>query len=467
MLRLALLFELRTLLRSRAGAIALVAYLLSGGVALLVGAGHIADWEQGIGLAREAQEASVAEARALFEAGESGPADRSWVDLSKARWQSDYAATRVVRAPAPLAGIAAGSVDPAPVAFHLQPWADPLAAAGARIENPELARGSIDLIFVLVVLTPLLIGILGFDIGGREREERIDRLVVVQAGSVRRWLLARVMAVTAIVSGAVAALCIAAGAIGGASLFESVALLGFAGAYSALWGGLLLLVNATARTARAGAFGFGALWIVATVLVPAVVAEVGIAGVQADFALGDSLEARAEQWSAYDLEEEERLALLYARFPELQELPGATDGALDPSLKRHSYKGPQLTRLLERHHLRAAEARAAQQLAEDASWVSPPVALTLALERLAGAGPDAAMAYRAYLISALEDRLRWIVVRSWKMEPLERDAFEGLVGDAPAPYVWQPSSLWVSIIQLFAWVILAWVVGLLRLLRAD
>ena len=74
--------------------------------------------------------------------------------------------------------------------------------------------GTVDLTFVHSVLSPLLIGVLGVGIGGREREEGIDRLITVQSGSVRGWLLARLLVVTALVAGTNLVLCLAAGLAG-------------------------------------------------------------------------------------------------------------------------------------------------------------------------------------------------------------------------------------------------------------
>ena len=49
--------------------------------------------------------------------------------------------------------------------------------------------GSVDLTFVLSILSPLLIGVLGVGIEARARE-RIDRLILVQSGDLKGWLMA-------------------------------------------------------------------------------------------------------------------------------------------------------------------------------------------------------------------------------------------------------------------------------------
>lgn len=461
------MFELRSLIRSRAGAVALLAYLITGSLALVLSDRHLTEWQQALQTGQQAQERSITQARGFMESGEAGPSDRPWVDLSQPMWQDRYAGTRIAREPGPLAGVAAGSIDPAPVVFHISRRADPLAVGGYRIENPELATGSVDLVFVLSMLTPLLIGVLGLEIGGREREDRIDRLVVVHAGAVRGWLLARTLAIVALASLAAGVLCLAAGLMGGASAGELGTLIAFTAVYTMLWGGLLLAVNVSARSVRAAAFAFGALWTVLCVLLPTVAAEVGLGSVQSDFALAETLEARAQRYSAYEQELEDVVSELYASHPELKQLPAAADAQLEPQVSRHAYDAFLAIALAERHAERLQQEQAAQALAERAAWLSPPIALTLALERLAGAGPEAASAYQAYLVEAVQQRVRWVVEQAWRKEPLSQAEFEELVASAPPPFRWQPTGLSGPSTQLVSGALLAWFFAALSLVRNE
>ncbi|MEM6925502.1 MAG: hypothetical protein AAF602_01135, partial [Myxococcota bacterium] len=185
MLSLAIRFELRALLRSPASLVALAGFLAVSTLAIMVGERHVMQWQAEVAQARQAQADAVEEARGYLAEGIPGPEDKPWIDVSKPQWQDQLAGSRIVREPAPLAGIAAGAVDPAPAAFLVNRWARPLSATGYRIDNPELAAGAVDLVFVLTVLVPLLIGVLGLGIGTRERESGLAPLIVVQAGGLR------------------------------------------------------------------------------------------------------------------------------------------------------------------------------------------------------------------------------------------------------------------------------------------
>ena len=465
-LSLALQFEIRGLFRNRVGMVALIAYLSIGALAMFLGDRYVAGWRQAIDTAQAAQQESIEEARTYLRTGE-GPKDRPWVDLSTPMWQDYYAGTRVHREPGALAGIAAGSVDTAPVAFQVNRRSDPSAGSGYRIENPELAMGSVDLTFVLAILSPLLIGMLGVSIGGREREDRIDRLIIVQAGSVREWLLARLVAVTGIAAASNAILCLVAGFMGGASIQELAVFVALGVGYAALWGGVLALVSAYAQTVRGEALTVGVVWMAVCIVLPTVASEVSLARVQTDFGVAETLDARALSYKAYEMNLEDITSQVYDWYPELAELPAAADEKLSSTARRHATGAVLVSAMAERVASRQDTARTAQRFAEQAAWVSPAVALTLAFERLAGVGPEAASAFQAYSMKAVDERVRWILRTTWNKTNLDRSDFDALIDGSPAPLRWEARFMGTAALALMMWFFAAWVLAIVGLRRAE
>ena len=465
-LSLALQFEIRGLSRNRVGTVALVAYLSIGALAMFLGDRYVSGWQQAIDTAETAQQESIEEARTYLQTGE-GPKDRPWVDLSTPTWQDYYAGTRVHREPGALAGIAAGSVDTAPVAFQVNRRSDPSAGSGYRIENPELAMGSVDLSFVLAILSPLLIGVLGVSIGGREREDRIDRLIIVQAGSVRQWLLARLVAMTGIAAVSNAILCLVAGFMGGASIQELAVFTALGVGYAALWGGVLALVSAYAQTVRGEALTFGVVWMALCIVLPTVASEVSLARVQTDFGVAETLDARALSYKAYEMDIEDITTQVYDWYPELTELPGAADRKLSPLARRHATSAVLVSAMADRVASRQDSARTAQRFAEKASWASPAVALTLALERLAGVGPEAASAFQAYSMKAVDQRIRWILRTTWNKTSLDQADFDALVDDSPPAFRWEARFMSPVPLALIVWFMASWMLAIVGLRRVE
>jgi len=453
------------LLRSRSAALALAGFITIGALAVVTGQRYVAQWEEALATAEAAQQSLITETRGYFERGEPGPADRPWVDLGQPLWQDWYSGTRVARLPGALAGIAAGAVDSAPAVFRVNRLADPLAAGGYRIENPELAVGAVDMVIVIGLLLPLLVGVLGLNIGSWERESRLDRQITVQAGALFPWLLARTLAVALIAGGAVTVLCLVSALLGGASTLETGAFVLTAWLYTALWSGLLLLVNARAKTLKSAAFGFGALWTLLCILLPTVSAELALARVQQDYALSETLDARGLRYDSYDLEMNAVLPALYDRYPTLRDRPAAKAEELPPVASRHAYDGLMFIALESRNAGRLAQEQSARRVATFSAWLSPAVAFALALERLAGVGPDAASDYRTHLVAAVLARGEWLLEKAWDQEPLDQQDYEALIADASAGFSASTRNLTVPLLALAGWTVFAWSFALLLLAR--
>ncbi|MEO1174477.1 MAG: hypothetical protein AAFX94_20845, partial [Myxococcota bacterium] len=362
-MKLALRLELRSLVRRKASLLALLGFLVTGMLAVVVGGQYTSQWQEAVRTAELEGAASAKEALAYLEAGKAGPALRGHAN-SAAAWTAR--------------GIASGAVDPAPAAFHIHSYADPMSTGGYRIENPELAAGAVDLVFVLAVLVPLLLSVLCLGIGGFERELGLAPLVAVQAGSLGGWWAARTGAVALVVVLAVSGLCLVYSALGGATLADVGGLLGLSGLYVLLWSGLILALYARAQTLRSAAFRFGLLWMAVCVLVPTLSAELMFTGIEADYAVGETLGVRALSSEIRDEDVEEVLPKLYALHPDLRALPAAADETFPAHLARYVHNALLAEEMVARHRARTEQESVARSSADQSAWASPAIGLGLA-----------------------------------------------------------------------------------------
>lgn len=424
----ALSLELRTLLRSPMRMLVLVLTLGVGLFVAVQGQADVERWNGAIEAARAEQDESLEEARTCFAEDRKGPEDRPWIDLSRARWQDWYAATRLVRDPAPLAGIAFASPEAGAVAVRINRFADPHLAQGVSIENPELAAaGGLDLVTVLTLLLPLLILALGVELGGQERASGILPLLRVQSGRDRAWIVWRCVAVGMIGVATGLALAMTAAIMGSADLTSVLGLCALVLVYGAVWTGILMAVALLARSPSQGAVACGSIWIALCVLVPAVGVE-RTAGIAAgDFALDLTVDARDAGHALEDLDDEELIAALLQRFPNL-----AGEEPEDPSqAARVARQGLRIVALEERTEHREELAAALSGLIRGMSLASPAVAFTHGLERLAGRGPEATQAYRRAVVAAAADRMENYVAATWSGAPLGAEEFEQLHAETP------------------------------------
>jgi len=451
-IRTALGLELRTLARSPLRILFVVVTLATGLFVVVQGQKDVDRWHTAISAAREKQGDSVEEARTFFAEGKVGPEDRPWVDLTKAHWQDWYAGTRLVREPADLAGIAFASPEAGAVAVRVFRYSDPMVAQGTKIENPELvAAGGLDLVTVIALLLPLLVLALGVEVGGFERSNGILPLVRVQSGRDRSWLAARCGAVGII--GAVVGLVLVAAAaiVGGAGLTPVLALGGLVVVYVALWTVVLACVALVARHASQGAVALGTAWIALCVLVPAIGVERAASLSAEDFGLDLTVEARDAGQALANKSDKEVIGELVQRFPKLASLVPENEEEAAGTARQ----GLRIVALEDRLTKREEVGQAQADLVGWTSILSPAVALTRALERLAGRDPQAASAYRHAVAAATAQRMERYIAASWSDEALDADDFEQLLAATPESV--ESSS---GLPQRELAILIAWIVGL-------
>ncbi|MEM6290592.1 MAG: hypothetical protein AAGA54_04975 [Myxococcota bacterium] len=428
MIKAALRLQVRTVLRSPARLLGVVFVLAVGLFVVWQGGQDVARWNEAIAQGRRAEAETIEEARALLKAGEAGPAQRPWVDLHRAAWQDRYAAVRLAKRPAPLAGIAFASADATPAVQRIDRRADPMIAAGSRIENPALVvTGGLDLVTVLSLLLPLCVVALGVDVGGYERASGVLSLVRVQSGDDLRWIRARCIAVGVLVAGLGLLLVVSATVVLGGAAEDALRFSALVLAYVAVWTALMSLVATVARHPSHGAIALGVAWMALCVLVPAVAAERSASLVAEDFALDLTVERRNARGRAAELDADAVWSVVTARFPSL----AAEATSPDPSVADDARDVVRLVDLEARLGAREQRGGAQRQLVERASISTPTVAFASALERLAGRGPVASLAFRRAVIEAAAARAEETLARRLRDVPLGLSDFDALVASSP------------------------------------
>jgi ABC-2 type transport system permease protein len=180
--------------------------------------------------------------------------------------------------PMPLAPLAVGQSDLLPYYLKVNTGGRQGVLKGDEIENPSnLLTGRFDLAFVIVVLFPLVILALSYNMLSGEREDGTLALVLSQPVRLRTLLLAKIgmravavlaIAVVLVVAGLVAArVNLGDPAVWSRTLWWLL----LVAAYAAFWFGVALVVNASVRGSAASAVMSVSVWLVLVVLAPVLV----------------------------------------------------------------------------------------------------------------------------------------------------------------------------------------------------
>ena len=464
MILAALLLELRSLVRSPFRMIVLLLVIGAGLFVINEGQRDVQRWNDAVASGQVEQEEALQDVRGYFASGSLGPEDRPWIQLTSPRWQDWYAATRISRAPAPLAGIAFASAESGAVSVRVNRFADPLLAAGMNIENPVLAAaGGLDLVAVLSLLLPLLILALGVEVGGYERYSGLLPLLRVQSGRNHAWLWARCLAVGLIAAGAGILLVLVATLWAGADLASAGALLALVVVYVALWTALLATVAVVSRHPSHGAVSLGAAWIVFCFLIPAIGVERSAALASNDFALDLTVDARDAGHEHAEADLKELYEMVFQRFPALRE-----DAPYSLAQgRREVHDALRIVQLEERMESRAKVAEKHDALVTSVSMASPTVAFSRALERIAGRSPETAEAFRRAVVDAAALRAERYVRTTWNSSKLDLEDFEKLHASTPQ-FVDPPQPSWLrEFTDLIGWTLVFLVLAFLLAKRSQ
>ncbi|RUL82808.1 ABC transporter permease [Tautonia sociabilis] len=146
-----------------------------------------------------------------------------------------------------------------------------------EIENPtHLLTGRFDLGFVIVVLYPLAILALSFDLLSAEKERGTLALVLSQPVSLRQVVLGKVLLRGLLVVGLAVAISMVGLAVGGGAsgpgvLARAGLWMAVVAAYGAFWFALAVAVNAMGRGSSANALILAGIWLALVAVVPALV----------------------------------------------------------------------------------------------------------------------------------------------------------------------------------------------------
>ena len=384
MWRTVLRLEWRILRRDRA-ALSVLTLFAAFLVAAAIAGGRYADkLETGL-LRAQAEEAErlTAHRSALVEL-QSGETPLSARDPRDAVWMGQEGAARLaVLPPAPLASVAVGQRDLHPQAVRVDTGMQ--LTSERETETPmsgptRLMTGAFDPAFLFVVLFPLVVIALSYELLSGERERGTLAMLLSQPVSQRALVLgkagARAIALCLVtLVFAVVGLLIAGADLATSGAWLHVALYGFVlVTWAAFWFAAGIAVNAYGSSSARNALLLVGLWLLLVVIVPGLVHV----AVESVYPPPSRLELLHEAREA-GREIERELVGLEGRHDLNTQADGYARRVLEVQEELARRSEPVLTELRDRLDER-------QALVDTLRFISPAIAVQLALEDVAGAG---------------------------------------------------------------------------------
>lgn len=343
---------------------------------------------------------------------------------------------RLTLAPGSMAALSIGQAEAYPYAARMIPLEnitmfDPFKL---DVDNPAVrAAGRFDLAFVVVFALPLVLLAGTFDLWSRERERGVAAMVLSQPVAPLSLLAGKALA-RAIVLLLPATLIVLAAlvAVGARQPLGLIATAMVVLAYGLFWIALAALINVFARRSTEAALAGGAAWLAIVVLAPALALAAANVLAPAPSELRFSA-AYAEQSRA--IRKEQRLAR-EAMGPEtIAEPPPKIPDRIRRFFIERKIEDLRLAPLIDAQLTARAERR---QVLDALRLVLPSVAAQDALDRIAGADADRAVAFQDQSMAFMARAKAWLgyrlehdlIMRSEDYDRLPRFVFAETPGGA-------------------------------------
>ncbi|MET0337960.1 MAG: ABC transporter permease subunit [Caulobacter sp.] len=328
---------------------------------------------------------------------------------------------RLVLEPGAMAVLSIGQAEAYPYAARMIPLQDITMFDPFKVDvdNPAVrAAGRFDLAFVIVFVLPLVILAAAFDLWSRERERGVAAMVLSQPVGALTLLagkaLARAVVLLAPVTVIILLVLVAFGARQPAGLLATALVVL---AYGVFWIALAGLINVFARRSTEAALAGGAAWLAIVVLAPALALATANVASPAPSEMRFSA-AYLEQSRAIRKEQRE------ARGPEIIADPAPKiPDRIRNFFKERTAEDQRLAPLVQGQLQARAERRA---VLDTLRLLLPSVATQDALDRIAGADADRAVAFQNQSMAFTAQTKVWLGHRLANDQPLASEDYDRL-----------------------------------------
>ena len=286
-----------------------------------------------------------------------------------------------------------------------------------EIANPErLAMGTLDFNFVLIYLTPILLIILLFNIGGLEKDLNFDNLIYVNNISKKNWLLSRFSFYFVLLNIILFVLLIPYGLLSAVFQNEAISFLKLSLLiliYNLIWFLIFYLINYWGKNSPDHAIKMISTWLVFCIIIPGAFHQVASLKYSTNY-MTDYLDvSRDQRYGIFDLPADTLQSKLLKIFPKLQNTIYAVDTSLNKSIVDKSISG--LVNVLNKEVVKKIEKSNddKNQFVKSYFILNPVVYFQNKINSFTKTDYYAYKSYRKHIQSIIDKKIDLILVEIW------------------------------------------------------
>ncbi len=298
-----------------------------------------------------------------------------------------------------------------------------------EIANPErLALGTLDFSFVLLFLTPILLVILLFNVGGLEKDNGFDKLIYLNDISKKAWLATRFSYYFLIVFILICFLLIPYAILSGAlpnELASFFTLLALIFLYVFLWNSVFYLINHWGKGSVDQAIKMISVWVVLSIIMPGLFHQITSIKFSTNYMVDYLDVARDQRYEIFDMSTDTLQKELLGSFPMLKNSAYAQDTTIDKGIVNRSISG--LVNVLNK--------KAAVKIEEESELKNDYVRSTLILNpvmyfqnkinEISRTDYYAYRRYRENIQNTIDKKIEFILRDTWNREEVDKERYIG------------------------------------------
>ena len=296
-----------------------------------------------------------------------------------------------------------------------------------EIANPErLAMGTLDFNFVLIYLTPILLIILLFNIGGLEKDLNFVQLVYVNNISKKNWMLARFSYYFILLNILLFLLLTPYGLLSGVFQNEAISFLKLSFLiliYLFIWFFIFYLINYKGQSSPDQALKMISIWLAFCILIPGAFHQISSIKYSTNY-MTDYLDAsRDQRYKIFDLPADTLQAKLLKTYPELKSTTHAADTSLNKGVINRSISG--LVNVLNKEVAQKIEESNEEKNQFIASYfiLNPVIYFQNKINAITKTDYYAYKGYRDKIQSIIDKKVNFILLDTWNKVEVDKQKY--------------------------------------------
>ena len=296
-----------------------------------------------------------------------------------------------------------------------------------EISNPErLALGTLDFSFVLLFLTPILLIILLFNIGGLEKDNGFDKLIYLNDITKKAWLRARFSYYLLVVFILICSLSIPYAILSGAltnELNSFLTLLSLIFLYVFLWTSIFYLINYWAKGSVDQAIKMISVWVVLSIIMPGLFHQITSIKFSTNYMVDYLDVARDQRYEIFDMSTDTLQKELLESFPSLKNSIYAQDNTINKGIINRSISG--LVNILNK---KAAvkiekESELKNNYARSILILNPIMYFQNKINEICTTDYNAYRRYRESIQNTIDKKIEFILRDTWNREEVDKERY--------------------------------------------